>query len=128
MFTPVARTAGKFKVRGVVVINGFNFYSIEKDLNVQFPNLDQILAGIRANGQSLLTAFNIIWESTVAATEDGSRREEGCFITLNTATGFYEITPIPTLRGEVAGNDEGAEIEFKDKPFDNPQNPCNRCE
>ena len=41
---------------------------------------------------SLQELFDTMWESTKAAASTNGVREEGCFITLNTATGIYGVT------------------------------------
>jgi hypothetical protein len=102
-FTKTARTAGEFKVRASMTVNNTKVYSNEVALEVQFPQLDDF-----KNNPQLQSAFYAMWLSTLNATTNGGRREEGCYITLDTATGIYATTP--SFEGPKVPNNIGAEI------------------
>jgi len=123
-FTLVARTAGKFKIRATAVINGNDIYTAEQDLEVHFPTLDMILAGMMANGVPLTDAFTALWAMTLAVTANNPaiRQEFGCYVTLNTATGEYGVTQ--TIEGYKSQNHEPTSyIVLRPTPPDNPSNP-----
>jgi hypothetical protein len=74
-------------------------------------------------GIPLTNLFNTIWASTLAATTPTTRREEGGFVMLDTASGLYWLWPYPTRLGPVVGNHMLAEIDLRTFPDDNPQYP-----
>ena len=87
VFTNTARTAGHFKVRASVYVNGEKSYSDVEDFEAQFPSWNAL-----TNDIPLMAMFDAMWASTLAATTPTGRREEGCYITLNTTNGEYGKT------------------------------------
>lgn len=109
--------AGAFKLRGTATIDGKDCVSSEKDLTVNFPTIDTIVAA-----GPVKTAANAAWASTKAATSEGSRREEGFWILIDTSTGKYSkgiaFTATPVADNQGAGLDT-----FVGRPADVPANP-----
>jgi len=105
------RIAGRFKVRASVRVRGFEFVSEEEDLVVQFPLWNVIM-----NNPALKNICENLWQLTVGATTTTHRREFGCFITLDTATG--EIGNLNVIAGLNVLNNEGGEVDLGSRPND----------
>jgi hypothetical protein len=97
IFTNIARTAGSFKVRASAYVEGEKAYSNVEDIEVQFPSLDDFI-----ENADLKFKLYPMWQSTLDFTTGKTThiREEGCYITLDTATGEYGVTPIPSIKGQ----------------------------
>jgi len=118
-FTNVARTAGNFWVRASAYVNGEQTYTPYENLEAQFPTLDGI-----TNSAPLRGILDGMWASTLAAAlPDGSRREEGCYITLDTATGQYG--KVAHTEGYIVAVNQGARwhTAARIRPSDVPTNP-----
>jgi hypothetical protein len=101
-----------------MTVDGTRVYSEEVGVEVQFPKLDDF-----KDNASLMTAFNDMWLSTLNATTSTSRYEQGCYITLDTATGSYGVTPVPSITGREVPKNEGATINLLPIPSDIPPIP-----
>jgi hypothetical protein len=110
----VHRVAGTFVLRGVLQYNGKFLYSPEYSIIVQFPNITTIISEITGDADAA-------WASTLAATSDGSRREQGWWVTLDTSTGKYGKAG--AVIGTIATNDIDAGLKLPDMPADTPVTP-----
>lgn len=111
----VQRVAGTFKIRSKATVAGLEIISVEKDLEVKFPDITVIASHVSADAQAA-------WAETLAATVDNSRREQGWWITLDTSSGSYGKsgecvgTPVPNSAGAILDT-------WQPKPADNPTDP-----
>jgi hypothetical protein len=113
-FVQTMRVAGTFRMRAVISQpSGVTRTTTEFQVEVRFPSYNTIVAnaGVQA-------ATDAAWGNTLAATTPTTRREEGFWIRLNTATGVYEFTA--TVTGPVVGNDDPATINLGARPADTP--------
>ncbi|XXX80120.1 hypothetical protein WMF30_15240 [Sorangium sp. So ce134] len=110
-----ARVAGRFSLRGVAKIDGREYYTAERDVDVQFPEYSQIV-----NDSVVSNAMSGAWNSTKAdCTETPNRRREyGFWIYLNTTSDVYEIGT--TVTGPWGGPADGASVSLPPRPSDVP--------
>ena len=117
VFTNIARTAGNFKVRASAYVNGEKSYSDTEHLEVQFPTTTDMM-----NNMPLRTIFDGLWTETKNdATNKVFRREHGCHIILDSATGQYGITNHVT--GPWVTDNETASVGYAPRPDDIPATP-----
>jgi hypothetical protein len=115
----VAKVAGKFFVRVRLTVNGVTTSSPPRAVFVNFPSATQM----KANAW-LMAKMAQSWQETLAATTPTTRREQGFFITVDTATGAYGSTPIPDKPGENVNNTTRASVQLGTRPDDgNPRFP-----
>ena len=77
----VHRVAGTFRVRGSATVGSVEVISPEEDVEVRFPEYASIVGDT-----GVIASANTAWAETLAATSDGSRREQGYWITLDTSS------------------------------------------
>ena len=124
-FLWLARVAGKFKLRGTAKIEGTEYQSGLKDVEVQFPSYDKIV------GDALVKkATHAEWVLTVkdcknkpgldyqGTRQPNLRRERGFFIRIDTRANRYIFTN-PGARSWV-GPGEGAFVTLGRRPEDDP--------
>ena len=114
----IARIAGKFKIRGVAVINGQEVTSAEKNLEVQFPTYSQIVGD-----GDVQTAVSAAWTDTLndCTSAPNQRREHAFWILLNTTTDNYEFGP--DVVWALGGPGAGASVNPSPRPADVPATP-----
>lgn len=110
------RIAGTFKIRSKATVAGLEIMSDEKDLEVTFPTYAQITS----DGTNTAN-FNASWAATVAAATPTGRREEGWWVTIDTATGSYGKTA--TALGPTVGSSSTGSVDIGPRPADVPANP-----
>ena len=96
------RVAGTWRLRVAVTARGATGISGEKTIVVAFPTANTVLAAPDAKAR-----MDQAWSDTLNATTMTSRREEGYYVTLNTATGAYGITGrvvSPSVANDVIGS------------------------
>ncbi len=117
-YTEKARVAGKFEVKAYVAVLGELFVTHAIQIECRFPSGEEILGkdGVRAR-------MDQAWQETLDATTPTSRREQGYYITVDTATGTYGTTAesigTPVPNGDGANWDTAAQ----DRPPDSIPNP-----
>lgn len=116
MFAHSARVAGRFKLRVTAIVNGRSCVSAERDVEVRFPDYATIVSDANVIAQT-----DTAWANTKAATTAASRREEGFWIRLNTATCRYEFTA--TVLGPVVGPNQTGSVILGARPADSNANP-----
>lgn len=113
-FTPMAKTAGNFKLRASAAISETQrIQSKEKQIEVQF----QDIGTLEDNGQ-LKGLLNMMWDSTVAESQKGNVREEGCYVLFDTATGLYDTWPQPPYEGKGVTGTNTASVTLGARPAD----------
>ncbi|MBS0657739.1 MAG: hypothetical protein JSR82_05760 [Verrucomicrobia bacterium] len=110
------RVAGKFKVRATATVGGLNIKSDEIDVEYQFPDATQIL-----NAPTVRARMDQAWQDTLAAVTPTTRREEGYFVTLDTATELYGIAG--HVVGPVVANNVGGTVPLGRRPADSIATP-----
>ena len=118
-----ATVAGEFELRGVVKHNNVYYASPKIDVTVQFPNWDQI-----KSDPDVSNKMHQVWLSTLAysTTHTNSLREEGFFITLDTAQNKYVIHHRPPGNPVLvtdAMNGASVSITLPNRPSDSIRNP-----
>lgn len=111
--------AGRFKLRGMAKLQGTEWFSEEKSVEVRFPTYTQI-----EGDSDVQRATDREWANTLedCTPDPNRRRERGFWIRLNTTTNRYEHTSVVT--GPWVGPDEGASISLGPRPADNPTDPA----
>lgn len=114
-----ATIAGKFKVRGVVTVAGKEFFSVAQDVEVQFPDYNDIVGD-----PDVVAAVNAEWQTTLADCTQvpNQRRERGFWIQLDTTANKYTFGA--TVLGAFVGPAAGAAVPLPTRPGDNPANPA----
>jgi hypothetical protein len=115
-FKLTARIPGFFNVRVTATMGGKQIVSGAKNLEVQFPSFDDVVAN--ADVQKFTDAS---WKSTLAATTKTKRREEGFWIQLDTKTGKFTHTA--KVLGPVVGPTQTGSVNLGTRPKDNPAKP-----
>jgi hypothetical protein len=116
-----ARIAGHFKLRGVAKVGGTEFVSANKELTVQFPTYDQIVAD-----GAVQMGTKAMWCDTLTdcTSSPNRRREHGGWIRLNTTSDAYEFGP--AKQGPWCKPEDGAGVDIGSRPPDDPpqSTPC----
>jgi hypothetical protein len=124
-FPWMAQIAGKFKVRGMARIEGAEVQSGPKDVEVQFPNYDQIVGDRTVNAATrkewhltLKDCRNAPGRDHNGLQQPNLRRERGFFIRIDTKLNRYIFTN--RVLGILVGPDEGAAVGLGARPPDEP--------
>jgi hypothetical protein len=113
-----ARVAGKFQLRGTAKIDGTDYQTALKDVEVQFPNYGDIVGDSRVRVMT-----NREWARTLkACTQNPNvRRELGFWIQINTKSNRYISTD--RTKGPLVPPTDGAYVDVPARPADNPSAP-----
>lgn len=111
-----ARVAGRFELRVRAEINGKPETSPVVELTVGFPRFTDVVAD-----DDVRLMVDASWLNTLAAATPTSRREEGFWIRLDTATGRYTHTTLKL--GRLVGPKDYADIVLGRRPADVPPRP-----
>jgi hypothetical protein len=113
-----ATVAGIFDLRSVVTANNEPYESPEIQITVQFPNRAEILSDPDVTNRMWQA-----WTNTLAAATPTHYREEGYFITLDTASNEYGITAYSVGSNYVNGTIAAWDTAPGERPPDSISNP-----
>ena len=110
--------AGNFSLRVSMEVGGTKTVSSERNLEVQFPFIADIMANATVQADAAAA-----WQESIVATTQTRRREQGYFILLDTSNDTYRHSPTFTGR-EFLNNEAPATLPIPATPSDSKDNPC----